>query len=1008
MSSRIYNDQVVQEVLKEVLIHFYNEDPSINITELKQYIDKHENDIVGLQPKEYTKHGKIPSLLDGIFIKLNIQDKLDFIDEEIEITINGVIPIIYNEETQETRYYDIYTRMVIPKLFVNGQGHKAPVIITSTEDSFELIKEYVGQLVTYNGDYYINIKLPYATEEVDEAQDLDLTVYSLNDKITLETPEDPKAVIVDFECIKHFFGSVPNHDPIIDADKLVRSDIIRNAVVTDTKNIGNILPNSIPSDLLLVKEVYPENPTLPPDQQPIPDSATLAIKYNDSIIWTKDYTLNAIVNESDIVLTPIQGFTLEGLYDKPESDPTRVKVTFPITMNETKVLYATFTNTRIRSFTSDPTVFKVKSINHNTESFSSLDEFMQKREELLAKYNNDLSTVVLEFSDNVESLSHMFDSTSLEGFPRWIYCKNLKDVSYMFANLKSPVTKFNNELCESILSNTNIEDFSYMFANIILAEPTKINVVPSSAKLEATFKTTSIINKLDLPSESTGMKTHKVVIYLNNNAIYNFMVESGCLVDPCDYLEDLDEGLYIDKDLKYRINRPFRVNMDIELYIKSIDINDPYVVSIHSLDEISKIKDISIKENGDLSKYTILFFNTDTYNYSTVFKIVPILDRTITSLPHAVKIVNSSMSDVFNIRFFTNKNVAVPETFLSMCSNARIMAPFISKEPSDRDYTILTKEHTKYLYNVETLYGFVFLEGLDYFEPKTYLESKPIKYSGDILYPLDNLTKITSIVINDNSDYVRDDLFKCNHKLKYIGGVFDRDVNLKAIPELTIPQSVESMENTFRCCINAESIYHYWDKYPNIKVNNVFKGILNSNDSNYIPVKWGGYQNQLVTLRFKSNGGNLIYDGSLKTEVTIDKYVRDLKNYKIPMFKSGWANFELLGFQINNEYSNYTIMYKPNEIYDLTDTDNTLYAFYGHKVRVEYFRKEDNVPYKVKSFYYIENRTKDNTYEINGFDYEDTECKIDGIDEIFHDGDYINIYKYPQLKDKRTIIINEI
>lgn len=1007
-SSKIYRDDVVQKALKEVLIHFLNEDPSININKLVTYVNKHESDIVELQPKDYYKYGKISSMLDGIFLKLNVQDILDFKDEEIDITINGVIPIIFNEDTQETRWYDIYVRIIIPKLFVSGQGHKAPVILTATEDSYELIKEYVARLVSYNGDLYIQIQLPYVTQEVDEAQDLDLTVYSLNDKITIEVPEDPQALIVEFECQKHFIGSVPNHDPIINADKLVRSDVIRNAVVTDTKNISSILPISTPQDLLLVKEVYPENPTLPPDQQPIPDSATLAIKYNDSIIWTKDYPLNAIVNESDITLVPIEGYTLEGIYDKPESEPSRTKVTFPVTLDQTKVFYATYTKTRMKTFTADPTVFKVKSINHPTYYFESLDEFMQNRDNILAEHNNDLSDVVLEFSDNVESLSHMFEGTSLEGFPRWIYCKNLKDASYMFAYLKSPVTKFNNELCESILANKNIKDFSYMFSGIVLAKPTEIKVVPSLAKLDDAFKTVSITNKVDLPPESTGINTSRITIYLNNEVKYNFMVEKGHIIDPCDYLEDLHEGLYVDQDLKYRVNRPFRINMDIELYIKPLDLNDNHIIQIHSLNDIDKINSLVEKEKGDLSKYTILFFNTDTYKYPTVVRLISIVNRDIRVLPHAIKVVDSTLDTVLNIRFFTNKDVIIPETFFSLCSKVKLISPIVSKQTSENDglHDILTQEHTKYLYNLETLYGFIELENLDYFYPETYEKSIPLKYDQTLLYPLDNLVKINHIIVNDNTKEITKDIFKMNSKLKYIGHIFIKDLNLLNIPLLTIPQSVETMNNTFSYCKNVKTVANYWDTYPNIKAEDVFKEVKHADNSHIIPVNWGAYQNKIVTLTFDSNGGNLIFEGSLIGKLNIDKRLEDLESFTIPLITSGWANYDLLGFQPEKEYSDYVRMMKPNNTYGLSYYHN-LYAFFGHEVLIEYYHKDGTTPFKTDTFYYIENRTKDNPYEIIGFN-DNQEVKIEGINETFYEGSYVNLYEYKSLYNKRKLIIREI
>lgn len=985
--SRVYKDDVVQKLINEVLIHFTNTDPAISILDIKLLQDKLGKDLEALKPKEYTKVSKIASLMNGIFIKLNVQNILDFKDEEIKLTINGVIPIIYNEDTQETRYYDIYTKMVIPKLFVSGQGHKAPVIIASTEDAYELFKYYIGTLVTYNGDLYINIKFPYVTEVVDEAQDLDLTLYSLNDKITLEDPEDPKAIIVEFENEQHFVGSVPNHDPIVDADKLVRSDILRYAVVTDTKNIAEVLKNSTPQDLLLVKEVYNENPTLPPDQQPVPDFTSLVIKYNNSVIWTKDYTLNAVVNRNDITLTEIAGFTLAGIYDKPESDPSKQLVNFPVTMNETKVFYAVYTkNTRTRGkATSFRRVRRSEPINH--EYFESKDEFMQKRSEFLIEHNYDLSNITLVFGDTVTDLSNLFKGQPLVGLPKWIIAPNVENLSGLFADIPTQVSKFNVHLIQSILNKTNgfenVTNISYLLNNINLISKIEVQL----ADIDNTYMalhTESITNVENLPAQSTGLKVYSITLIKDTKPSKVINLLENSIFDPCVFIDELDEGLYIDLDFDYRVNNKFKVTQDVTFYIKSLESFNKkiyYIDSDESADSLIK------KTDGDLSNY-ILIVNC----------VKPIVINNVTKLPYAVK---HTESKIWLVTFKSKESdIEIPKTFFTLSSNIVNIHTVLSKPSGIVTKPILTYEHTKYLYNVRVLYNIIELISPVY--KPNYAES----YAYNILSSMKELEAVDSIIKNSNVINIDDRLFEHNPKLSYIGTMELNNLNLEDIPLFKFVSNVEKMDNTFNGCINAKRIPKYWEVYPNIKPVDVFKNIVKSPEAKFIPVSWGGYQNAIINFNISANGGNLVYNGELKTNINFDIRREELKTYKIPDITSGWANYNLLGFIDKPEYKNNDLIMKPNMKYNLYDI-NQIYAIFGHEVRIEYVNEFENVPVFVDKFNYIENVIEYNTILLQSTHSECNSLYIEALNLEVENGTEFDIYNYPELKNIKTLIIHE-
>lgn len=985
--SKVYSDNTIQKLMNEILIHFSNVDPSISLLDLKLILEKHTSDLEALKPKDYTKKSKIASLMNGIFIKLNVQNILDFTDEEIELTINGVIPIIYNEDTQETRYYDIYSRIVIPKLFVSGQGHKAPVIITSTEDTYELFKYYIGSLVTYNGDLYINIKFPYVTEKVDEAQDLDLTMYSLNDKLTLEEPEDPKATITEFENTQHFFGSVPNHDPIVDADKLVRSDILRYAVVTDTKNIGEVLKKSTPQDLLLVKEVYNENPTLPPDQQPTPDFASLVIKYNDSIIWTKDYALNSVVNRNDIVLTEINGFTLQGIYDKPESDPNKQPVNFPVTMNETKVFYAVYTK-NTRHIERNVSFRRVRrSTPSNTEYFESKDEFMQKRSEFLIKHNYDLSNITLVFGDTVTDLSNLFKGQPLIGLPKWITAPNVENLSGLFADIPTQVSKFNLHLIHSILNKTNgfenVKNISYLLNNINLISKVELYL----ADIENTYMalhTESVINVENLPAQTTGLKIYSITLVKDDKPAKIINLLENAVFDPSIFLNELDEGLYIDPNLEYRANNKFKVTQDVTLYIKSLKSLNKQIYYIDS--EVS-VNDLIKKTNGNLSDY-ILIVRGNT----------PIVATNVIKLPYAVKHTNSR---IWLITFKSKESdIEIPKTFFTLSSNITNIRTVLSKPSGVVTKPILTYEHTKYLYNVQVLYNIIKL--VDPIYKPNCAES----YSYNILSSMKELEAIDTIIQNSNVMNIDDRLFEHNPKLEFVGCMELNNLNLEDIPLFKFVSNVNKMDSTFNGCINVRRIPKYWEIYPNIKPLNVFKNIVKSPEAKFIPVSWGGYQNAIINFTISANGGNLVYNGELKSNIKFDIRREELKTYRIPDIKSGWANYNLLGFIDKPEYKNNDLIMKPNMKYNLYDI-NQIYAIFGHEIRIEYVNEHENVPVFVDKFNYIENSLDHNTIVLQSTHSECTKLYIEALNKEVDNGTEFDIYNYPELKNIKTLIVHE-
>lgn len=545
MASRVYHETLLKKILSELLVGNIESNPTVDIVSLDRKVTLLNKQIQTLIPKEYNRRGKITSMLDGLFLKLNVTDKADFIDKDIKITLNGVITLLQDGDV--TKYYDIYTEMIIPQTFITQQGRKTPVIITSTEDTFLLFRAFITRIVTYNGEYYIQIQFPHITQAIDEAQDIDVCVYIENDQLTIDMPEDPSAVAIESTCKEIPFGSTPNHDPILNADQIVRSDIVRYLTITDTDHYMEDLTQTDPQHLIFRKENYPTDPTLPPEQQPIPDMVSLSIKYNDSIIWVQDYSIGSMVNEGDIDISPLEGYLLEGLYDKPLTDDTKQRIEYPVTLNESKVYYANYVlinnvrsmKTRLKGDESDVII-------DNSYECNTRDEFIQKLEHISNLNNGDLKSYsfILNF---ISDLSNIFKNKSFQSFPKIIINSDYLDCSNMCENL-------------ILKDSTNFKDF--------------INQIQSLDNViyQDTFKNIQLLD--DKVYE--GILKNPIRITLKNKydlLVKTFLYDRTQILNLCSYIQyEKYEGVYLDIAMSQEITGPLTLSKhhpdELVFYVK--------------------------------------------------------------------------------------------------------------------------------------------------------------------------------------------------------------------------------------------------------------------------------------------------------------------------------------------------------------------------------------------------------------------------------------------------------
>lgn len=584
MSSKVYHENLLPQILSEFLTRCIENNPTIDLLKMERNIDILKKSIEELTPKNYNRIGKIPSMKDGLFLKLNITDKSNFIDKDINIYFNGVITILQDGDV--TKHYDIYAEIIIPKTFIMQQGRKTPVIIACTEDTYTVFKAFITRIVTYNGEYYIQFQFPYITDQIDEAQDIDIRVYVENDQLTLDLPSDPSAVSVESVCKEVPFGATPNHDPITNADKIVRSDIVRYLTISDTDHIIEDLEKTDPQHLIFRKENYPTDPTLPPDQQPTPNMTTLTIKYNDSIIWTKDYEVNSEVNEDEIVLSPLEGYTLEGIYDKPLTDDSKEKITYPIIMDQSKVFYANYIAANVIRYrraamsVNDMTPMSL-SLEPDFYEFYTKDEFLQAFSELSKKYNLDLKHIT--FSLHFNDFSYLFKGIYLQSFPKIIVNSNYLDCTNM---------------CEDMIlfDSTNFKDFIDQIQSLD-------NVIYNE-----TFK---FLKLYDNPKYAGILKNPIRIVFKNkyNEVIKTIIHNKAETLNLCSYIQhEKYESAFLDIEMTQLIAKPISLSVfhpdELTFYLKEYD-KPPYFINTPS--DLAELQEKLLDDKFQIQDEVLVF-----------------------------------------------------------------------------------------------------------------------------------------------------------------------------------------------------------------------------------------------------------------------------------------------------------------------------------------------------------------------------------------------------------------
>ncbi len=271
----------------------------------------------------------------------------------------GVDIAVYTDELlkEEGKPRTFYMQFILPPYFNvaysnDGVGYIKPVGVISTPDTRLLIPElYIGVCTTSSSVTCIFVKIPesYMTQYMVDGLGGTLNV-RVNTTATINNMSMDIGTIDDFdnatEVFKTLFtnGSTPYFDGIENADKVIRSksgDTKYIEVVTQDEFDALRLNTQTSSDTLYhVIEEYEEDPTIPPEQDPVPNRALLSVRYGDSIIWSNDYTQYDTVTASDINLEKITGYSFNGFYT---DEALNTPATFPLTMSASLTLFAKYT-----------------------------------------------------------------------------------------------------------------------------------------------------------------------------------------------------------------------------------------------------------------------------------------------------------------------------------------------------------------------------------------------------------------------------------------------------------------------------------------------------------------------------------------------------------------------------------------------------------------------------------------------------------------------------------------
>lgn len=655
--SKVYRDHIIQKQFKDILSPLMaHRNTSKDSSYYKFFIDALIQETLRLQPKVLRKISQIPSMVDGLWIKTTFPaaPSHDYKETNTLIEIKG--PITFGGKN-----YSIFTQIAFPLEFQYKQGKLLPVCTFASHDTKELFKSFKVALIKVNGVYYIKIELPHVTEEVDEAQEIYYEVYSENEGFELETPVGTQELI--FKSDEILFGAVADHDAIPNTDKIVRSDTIKWLVVTDQDKYDEMVKNNQTKndELYHVKEEYIENPTLPPTEQPRPDRVSLAVKYNDAYIWTKDYDIDTQVPQSDIQLPSILGYKFKEFRTKPLGQDGSTVVTFPLLLNETKVIYAIYTEvvqlkgivwentvqllsenvnsgddwdprprvpSRKNYYTkyyndsklSISTVFPVLVVDKNVETFTkwkkgfyfeSKDDFDNRIDGIITDNNGNLGDFEFEFSDNVDVLDYLFYRKPITHTPKIITSK-AKSCIGTFQECNQLIN-----VSDTVYGNCpNLKNFTDSFKDDtkIVSNVQDLWNIYTGSDITGTDCFTNCINasnRPDIPVAWGGVVWHdiRVLNYINNEVVKTLKIESGTTYDFMTISETYDSSgvwgaFFEDKARTKRIYDPIIINATKDYYTEFCEF-DFYFTSLEDFN--ANIQTISQDLNGDLSNVSLGF-----------------------------------------------------------------------------------------------------------------------------------------------------------------------------------------------------------------------------------------------------------------------------------------------------------------------------------------------------------------------------------------------------------------
>ena len=285
--------------------------------------------------------------------------KVNSTDARLCTEAQGVDIAVYTDELlkEEGKPRTFYMQFILPPYFnvaynSDGVGYIKPVGVISTPDTRLLIPELrVGVCTTSSSVNCIFVKIPdsymtqYMVDGLGGTMNARISTSATINNMSMDigTIDDFGNATIVFERL-FTNGSTPYFDGIENADKVIRSksgDTKFIEVVTQDDFDNLRLNSQTSSDTLYhVIEEYEEDPTIPPEQDPVPNRALLSVKYGDSIIWSNDYTQYDTVTASDINLEKITGYSFNGFYT---DETLNTPATFPLTMSASLTLYAKYT-----------------------------------------------------------------------------------------------------------------------------------------------------------------------------------------------------------------------------------------------------------------------------------------------------------------------------------------------------------------------------------------------------------------------------------------------------------------------------------------------------------------------------------------------------------------------------------------------------------------------------------------------------------------------------------------